>query len=179
MFRKIVVSALSFAVFGQLTAQADWKHQKLELYNENNPSDVVTVSIDYEVKATPNPNFHVLDYAATPVHINAWSPRPADSAQAVFRSMFFNSYSMNLAAILSGQYEYFLSTSFTDVLDLEVEGNHLFASLRQPVMLLGTWGYKNTPRGVQELAIVIDGIWYKGLNKRDARFSMMASDRGY
>lgn len=177
MVRSLRLIATALVAASQSAGYADWKHQKLELVSENNARDVVSVSIDYVVKTEPGSGTPVPTQLATPVHINAWTTRPAKAAQAVFRSMVYNSYGLGRDAIMSGDYDDFLRHLFTQVVDLHVEGNHLYAALPQAVVLAETGCYKCVDRGVQELALVIDGTWYKGFNGRDARMTMPASDR--
>lgn len=170
----LIVAALVAAA--QSTGYADWKYQKLELVSENNDRDVLSVSIDYEVKTVPGAGMPVPKQLATPVHINAWPTRPAQAAQAVFRSMVYNHYGLSRDAIMSGDYEFFLRHLFTEVVDLRIEGNHLFGTLPKPVLLFENGCPKCVDRGVQELALVIDGTWYKGFNGRDARMTMPVYD---
>ena len=168
----MVFASMILGVFGLVTtASAQWYHQTLELVNEMDQSDKITVSVDFEVKRRKG-----TIEEATPVHVNVWKQSGyAAGGQAIIRTLVFNNYVIRFDSLITREYEYFLNFKAEQTIELRAAGAYLTGEAFEPVYLVGKedTGYsKYFPQALQEIAVVIDGVWYKGYNGFDARFSM-------
>lgn len=169
--KNISIPAILVALFSfSSSALAKWNHLKLTLHDEYNPSNQIEVSLDYEVVSASGSLL-----IATPLYINVMTEKKVAKGRAVLRSMSFDLYQFSLADVMNRSKDVFLSNLGEQILEMRSNQSGVYASADYSVFMYGVapgGSYKYLPFGVQELSVVLDGVWYKGRRGLDARFSI-------
>ncbi len=166
-----IIALVSSAVLSSQGYADGWNQKTLLLANEIDSSDVVEVVIDYSVNHGP-----FTHKEACSVSLQVSSDRgEVESARAIVNHYEYDSYSTRFEHILnSGGTE--LPKSTNEV-DLVVSGDGELRGLLPGCFFLrgkkeNDFNVRYQPAAYHDLAISIDGHWYKGFNRRNALFDL-------
>lgn len=163
--------AISFVT----TSYADsWKHTTLVLANEADPSDQIEVGID-NLFSWDVPD--VAGISACPVFFNIQldSQDNAQGARVVLNQYVYNSYGLTYKHYLTSYVRYGRHQARQDgsfVADLYRVDNKLTGELPNCLYSAGAGSGRYDPKGFYDIAVAIDGVWYKGLNGNNAMFQL-------
>lgn len=151
---------------------SDWYHQKLELVSENR-KETIQVSVDYRPVASGGARYQKPAIYSQNVHVNVWVTGQKRAGQVFLKTYEFNRYhGLSFEHYLSDFGRSQLKEVGSQIIHLTNNGYKLTGVSEEPVYITGSGYGKRDSSGIQEIAVVIDGVWYKGWDGQNALFSL-------
>ncbi len=168
---KTILSSF-LILFSTLSFSSEWFHQNLDLVSEDG-SESISVSLDYQLFSTGSARYQYSQLFAQPMHINVWANGSKVGGRVYISELSYNEYvGLGFDYYLSSQGRNQLRALDSQIVDLKADGNYLTGRADKSVYVHGGGYGRRSPTGIQSIAVVIDGVWYKGFDGQNALFSL-------
>ena len=160
-------------LFSTLSFSAEWFYQTLDLVSEDG-SETITVSLDYQLSSTGSARYQRSTVFAETLFVNIWANGSKAEGRAYISELSYNEYvGLGFGYYLTPQGRNQLNGIDSQIVNLSADGNYLTGRANKSVfMFMAVVMERRTPTGIQEIAVVIDGVWYKGFDGQNALFSL-------
>lgn len=159
-------------LFSTLSFSAEWFYQTLDLVSEDG-SETITVSLDYQLSSTGSARYQRSTVFAETLFVNIWADGSKTEGRAYISELSYNEYvGLGFGYYLTPQGRNQLNGIDSQIVDLSADGNYLTGRANKSLYVHGGGYGRRTPTGIQEIAVVIDGVWYKGFDGQNALFSL-------